>query len=111
MKVLIWEIQRGGMRILSRRTLVEYWTKHAAAKAPLQFWYAEVARAQWERPQDVKDLFGSAVDFVSDSRVVFDIGGNKFRLVARVVYEPYYRVMIKFVGTHAEYDKIDVKTI
>ena len=95
------------MRILSIRTLVEYWTNHPKAKAPLQFWYAEVERAQWERPQDVKDMFGTSVDFVGDSRVVFDIGGNKFRLVARVVYGPYYRVMIKFVGTHAENDKID----
>jgi mRNA interferase HigB len=99
------------MRILSKRTLVDYWTNHSTAKAPLQFWFAEVERAQWERPQDVKDMFGTSVDFVEDSRVVFDIGGNKFRLVARVVYGPYYRVMIKFVGTHAEYDKIDVSKI
>ena len=56
-------------------------------------------------------MFGTSVDFVGDSRVVFDIGGNKFRLVARVVYGPYSRVMIKFVGTHAEYDKIDVSKI
>jgi len=99
------------MRILSRRTLVYYWTKNASAKGPLQFWYTEVERDQWERPQEVKDMFGPSVDFVGDSRIVFDIGGNKFRLVARVVYGPYYRVMIKFVGTHAEYDKIDVTTI
>lgn len=56
-------------------------------------------------------MFGASVDFVGDSRIVFDIGGNKFRLVARVVYGPYYRVMIKFVGTHAEYDKIDVTKV
>lgn len=59
----------------------------------------------------MKDLFGTAVDFVNDSRVVFDIGGNKFRLVARVVYGPHYCVMIKFAGTHAEYDKIDVNAV
>jgi mRNA interferase HigB len=99
------------MRILSKHRLVDYWTNQATAKAPLQFWFAEVERAQWERPQDVKDMFGTSVDFVGDSRVVFDIGGNKFRLVARVVYGPYSRVMIKFVGTHAEYDKIDVSKI
>ncbi len=99
------------MRILSKRTFVAYGTKHAAAKAPLQFWYAEVERATWARPQDVKDLFGGSVDFVGDSRIVFDIGGNKFRLVARVAYSPYDRVMIKFVGTHAEYDKIDVSKV
>jgi mRNA interferase HigB len=56
-------------------------------------------------------MFGASVDFVGDSRIVFDIGCNKFRLVARVVYGPYYRVMIKFIGTHAEKDKIDVAKI
>jgi mRNA interferase HigB len=56
-------------------------------------------------------MFGASVDFVDDSRIVFDVGGNKFRLVARVVYGPYYRVMIKFIGTHAENDKIDVAKI
>ncbi|NKX43274.1 type II toxin-antitoxin system HigB family toxin [Roseicyclus persicicus] len=99
------------MRVLSKRTLVEFWTRHAAARAPLQFWYEAVSAARWDRPQDVKDQFGSTVDFVGDSRIVFDIGGNKFRLVARVVYAPYHRVMVKFVGTHAEYDKIDVEKI
>lgn len=99
------------MRVLSKRTLVRYWTKHAAAKASLQLWHTEVERTKWERPQDVKEMFGTSVDFVGDSRVVFDIGGNKFRLVARVAYGPYYRVMIKFIGTHAEYDKIDVEKI
>ena len=51
------------------------------------------------------------VDFVGDNRVIFDIGGNKYRLVVRVVYDPYFRVMIKFVGTHEEYDQIDPETV
>ena len=92
---------------------------HLSAPAPLQpghtvcrtTVYAEIEWAQWERPQDVKDIFGASVDFVGDSRIVFDVGGNKFRLVARVVYGPYYRVMIKFIGTHEENDKIDVAKI
>lgn len=99
------------MQILSKRTLVRYWTKHAAAKASLQLWHSEVERAKWERPQDVKEMFGTSEDFVGDSRFVFDIGGNKFRLVARVVYGPYYRMMIKLIGTHSDYDKIDVEKI
>ena len=99
------------MRVLSKRTLVPYWTKHAAAKVSLKFWYAQVERAKWEQPQDVGNMFGTSVDFVDDSRVVFDIGGNRFRLVARVVYGPHYRVMVKFIGTHAEYDRIDVERI
>lgn len=55
-------------------------------------------------------MYGNAVDFVADNRIVFDIGGNKYRLVVRVSYE-YGQVLIKFVGTHAEYDKIDVRRI
>jgi len=63
------------------------------------------------KPQDIRDMFGASVDFVGDSRVVFDIGGNRFRMVVRVAYGPCYRVMIKFIGTHAEYDRIDVERI
>lgn len=55
-------------------------------------------------------MFGTSVDFVADSRLIFDIGGNKFRLIVHVSY-PYKRVLIKFVGTHAEYDSIDAETI
>ena len=55
-------------------------------------------------------MFGSSVDFIADSRVIFDISGNKFRLVVHVAY-PYQRVLIKFVGTHAEYDRINAETI
>ena len=56
-------------------------------------------------------MFGANVDFVGDNRVIFDIGGNKYRLIVRVAYDPYYRVMIKFVGTHDEYDKIDPEAV
>ncbi|MCB1384790.1 MAG: type II toxin-antitoxin system HigB family toxin [Nitratireductor sp.] len=58
----------------------------------------------------IREQFGKAVDFVGDNRVIFDIGGNKFRLIVHVAY-PYKRVLIKFVGTHAEYDKIDAEKV
>jgi mRNA interferase HigB len=67
-------------------------------------------RAQWHRPSDVKAMFGTTVDFVGDNRVVFDISGNKYRLVVHVAF-PYKRVLIKFVGTHGEYDRIDAETV
>ena len=66
-------------------------------------------KAFWSRPSDVKAMFGASVDFVGD-RLVFDVGGNKYRLVVHVAYA-YKRVLIKFIGTHAEYDRIDVRTI
>ena len=99
------------MRVLSRRTLRDFWERHASAKTPLEIWYDIASNATWARPQDIKDEYGKTVDFVGDSRVVWDIGGNKYRLVARVAYAPYYRVLIKWIGTHAEYDKIDVEKV
>lgn len=67
-------------------------------------------RAEWSSPADVKRMFGTTVDFVGDNRVVFDIGGNKYRLVVHVAYA-YKRVLVKFIGTHAQYDKIDPETV
>ena len=55
-------------------------------------------------------MFGTVVDFVGDNRLIFDIAGNKFRLVVHVAY-PYRRVLVKFVGTHKEYDRIDPETV
>ncbi len=99
------------MRVLSKKTLRDFWERHADAKAPLEVWHDVASNSIWSKPQDIKDQYGKTVDFVADSRVVWDIGGNKYRLVARVAYAPYYRVLIKWIGTHAEYDKIDVETV
>jgi mRNA interferase HigB len=77
---------------------------------PLRTWYAMVDKAMWDGPADVKEQFGTSVDFIADNRVIFDIGGNKYRLVVHVAYR-FERVLVKFAGTHAEYDKIDPKTI
>jgi len=55
-------------------------------------------------------MFGSTVDFVGDNRIIFDIGGNKYRLIVHVAYS-YKRVLVKFIGTHADYDKIDPETV
>ena len=69
-----------------------------------------VSRAEWKSPADVKSMFGASVDFVADSRVIFDIAGNKYRLLVHVAYR-FKRVLIKFVGTHAEYDKIKAESV
>jgi len=76
----------------------------------LRAWFAVVSKARWNDPNDVKRQFGTTVDFVSDSRAIFDLGGNKFRLVVHISY-PFGRVLVKFVGTHAEYDQIDPRTV
>ena len=99
-----------GMQIIAKRTLIRFWEKHPQAERPLRAWYGLVDKALWAGPADVKAMFGTTVDFVADNRLVFDVGGNKFRLVVHVAYA-YRRVLIKFVGTHGQYDRIDVETV
>jgi mRNA interferase HigB len=94
------------MQVIARRTLRLFWERHPQAEGPLRAWHAVVTKTVWKGPADVKAMFGSNVDFVADHRIVFDIGGNKYRLVAHIAYR-FKRVLIKFVGTHKEYDRID----
>lgn len=98
------------MQIVAKRTLIEFWTRHPQSELPLRAWFSVVNKATWQTPNDVKDMFGASVDFVADNRIVFDISGNKYRLIVRVSYV-YKRVLIKFVGTHAEYDKINAEEV
>lgn len=97
------------MQIIAKRTLKLFWEAHPQAETPLRAWYALVSKAEWDGPADVKAMFRSA-DFVGDSRVIFDIGGNKFRLIVRIAYR-YRRVLVKFIGTHAEYDRINPEDV
>jgi mRNA interferase HigB len=98
------------MQIVSRRTLKQFWDKNPRAAKSMAAWASVVARADWSGPHDVKTEFGGSVDFLEDNRAVFDIGGNRFRIVARINYR-YKAIMIKFVGTHAEYNKVDAATV
>lgn len=97
------------MRVISRKPLREFAAKHPSAKAPLDAWYAEACRADWVSFADVKARYGSA-DVVADNRVIFNIGGNKYRLIAKLAYRSR-TLYVRFVGTHAEYDQTDAKTI
>lgn len=97
------------MRVIAKGTLRDFWETHADAAAPLQAWYAEAKHADWQAPQDIKDRYASA-SILPNDRVVFNIGGNKFRLVCHVRYDLGI-VFVRFVGTHAEYDKIDATTV
>lgn len=100
------------MRIIAKRTLRQFWEAHPRnwpARAPLEDWYAQARSADWATPADVKRQFGDA-SVLKGSRVVFNVGGNKYRLIVRINY-PYRVVYIRFVGTHAEYDTIDAQTV
>jgi len=92
------------MQVISKRVLRQFWEREKQAEAPLRAWFALASKAEWTKPADVKAMFGT-VDFVADNRAIFDIGGNKFRLVAYIAYQ-HKRVLVKFVGTHKEYEKI-----
>jgi len=98
------------VQIIAKKALKEFWAKHNQAEGPLTAWYLAVSKAEWKAPSDVKEMSGAPVDFVADNRIIFDIVGNKYRLIVHVAY-PFKRVLIKFVGTHAEYDKIDPEKV
>jgi mRNA interferase HigB len=98
------------MNVISKATLRAFWHRHPQACGPLEAWFADVRHADWDGPADVKADFGSTVDFVGDNRVIFDIAGNKYRLIVHIAYR-FKRVLVKFVGTHAEYNRIDPETI
>lgn len=99
------------MRIIAVSALREFWSRpgRSDSEQPLRAWVHVVKAADWSRPTDVKAMFRSA-DILANDRVVFNIGGNKYRLVVAVRYRGR-RIFIRFVGTHAEYDKIDAATV
>ncbi len=100
------------MRVIAVSTLKAFWNDHpqyADAEGPTLAWYRDVQKADWSKPSDVKAQFGNA-SILQDGRVVFNIGGNKYRIVAWINY-PYRIVYIRFIGTHRQYDAIDAQTI
>jgi mRNA interferase HigB len=97
------------MRIIAFRTLREFWGRHPQAEIPLRGWYTEASHADWKTPAGIKAVHRSA-SFLAKNRVVFNIKGNDFRLVVAVRYTQGL-MFIRFVGTHAEYDRIDATTI
>ncbi len=82
---------------------------HPSAEQPLKAWFSEATAGSWDSPQSIKDRYRHA-SFVDDNRVVFNIGGNKFRLITHVNYE-FGIVYIKYVGTHADYNRVNPETV
>jgi mRNA interferase HigB len=97
------------MRVISRKTLKDFWEKHADAEQPLKAWFHETQVAHWKSFADIKTRYRSA-DALPGNRVVFNIKGNTYRLVVHLHYTTGI-VFIRFVGTHATYDKIDATTV
>ena len=100
------------MRVIALSTLRAFWEGRVAysdAREPILAWYRQALKADWRSPADVKREFGSA-SILRDGRVVFNIAGNKYRLVVWINY-PYRVVYVRFIGTHAQYDRIDAQSI
>jgi mRNA interferase HigB len=95
--------------IITRRTFLAYCRKYPAAATALQEWYHELVNGDFKNFNELKQVHGNA-SLVSDDRVVFNIMGNKYRLVVRIVFD-FKAIQVKWFGTHAEYDKIDIATI
>jgi mRNA interferase HigB len=97
------------MRVISKRVLREFWERHEDVKRPLQAWLEDAERAEWTTPRDVQKTYGDDA-VLPDSRAVFNIKGNRYRLVTKIRYNTGI-VYIRFVGTHAEYDRIDATNV
>jgi len=99
------------VRIIARRTIKEFWevVDYADSEQPLKSWISIAKRADWATPQDIKKQFGNA-SIIGGQRVVFNIAGNKYRLVVKFNY-PYRIGYIRFIGTHKQYDMIDAESI
>jgi mRNA interferase HigB len=93
------------MRIIARKTLKDFWEQHADAEQPLKAWFHETRAADWKSFSDIKADYRSA-DLLPGNRVVFNIKGNTYRLIVRIHFNTRI-VFIRFIGTHAAYDKVD----
>ncbi|MFM2119023.1 MAG: hypothetical protein RL722_491 [Pseudomonadota bacterium] len=100
------------MRVIALSTLKAYWGSapaHAEVEQACLAWYRDVLKADWDTPAAVKAQFRSA-SILKDGRVVFNLAGNKYRLVVWINY-PYRVVYVRFIGSHAQYDAIDAQTV
>ena len=97
------------MRVIAKSTLREFWTAHADAEGALTAWLADAQKAQWTAPSDITANYAN-VSLLSDNRVCFNIKGNHYRLIVKVLYNAQV-VYIKFVGTHAEYNEVDANIV
>lgn len=97
------------MRVVKKKTIVEYFATHPDAKVALEDWYEKAANAQWKNFADLRRTFGSA-DNVGGKRIVFNIKGNDYRLVAIVLYR-IGMIYVRFIGTHSEYSRLSKEQI
>ena len=97
------------MRVIAVKALRLFWFEHPDAAEALKAWVAEAEAADWHGPEEIKRRYASA-DFLAGNRVVFNIRGNRYRLVVKIHYNTGF-VFVRFIGTHQAYNRIDAETI
>ena len=97
------------MRVIAKSTLQAFWRRRPDVEGPLLAWYREVEKEDWDGPAKIKAKYRSA-SFIRGNRVGFNIKGNDYRIIVKINY-PYRMVYVRFIGTHAEYDKIDAEEV
>lgn len=97
------------MRVIAKKILREFWEKHNDCEQQLKAWFQEASKAEWTTPNDIKAEYPSA-SIVGNDRIVFNIKRNAYRLIVKLNFD-YQMVWIRFIGTHAAYDKVNSKTI
>ena len=97
------------MRVIAKKILREFWQKHVDCGQQLKAWFKEASKAKWKNTKDIKKEYSTA-SFPAGNRVIFNIRGNQYRLIVKINYD-YQMVWIRFIGTRAEYDKIDATKI
>ena len=97
------------MHIIAKRALREYWEQEPRAEQPLKSWHEVASKADWSSPAEVKQMYRAA-SIVGNDRIVFNIGGNRYRLIVRFDYAGRLG-FVRFVGTHAEYDRVDASLV
>jgi len=97
------------MRVIAKKILREFWKKHPDSEEQLKTWYKEASKAKWANPSDIRKEYTKA-SILKGGRVVFNIYGNKYRLIVEINYKRQW-VFIRFIGSHEDYDKIDANKI
>ena len=97
------------MRIIAKRILREFWDKHNDSEEQLKTWYKEASKASWANPSEIKNDYAHA-SILKGGRVVFNICGNKYRLIVEINYSRHW-VFIRFIGSHDDYNRIDAEKI
>ncbi|MEQ9466776.1 MAG: type II toxin-antitoxin system HigB family toxin [Ekhidna sp.] len=97
------------MRVIAKKILRDFWARHEDAEQALKTWYREASKADWKNPNEVKNQYIKA-SILKNNRVVFNICGNSYRLIVKINYDRSW-VFVRFIGTHSEYDNVDVGNI